>query len=334
MKIQTNNLREILSGLQPGISQKKFVEQATHYIFTGTRLCSYNDRISVSYPFPTDFQCSIPSENFYQVISKLTSKELELTFKDNQLNISSSKVKSGFTCLLEGEVFNLLSSLIIGEEWFEMPKDFTKGVELCLFSASRDLTQKFLSSICVRGDKVESSDDIRISCYTMDRPIPTGFLLPVSSAKELVGYDITHYSLSDSWVHFKLSSGGVFSSRVVLEEYPETEQFFTVEGVFLDLPKELINAVEIVSVLSEGDFDLDKRIEIVLGGKEIICRSSNSSGWIEKKIPFSFKGEAVSFSINPYFLKQILEKSTKMLLAEDRALFDSDSFSHVMALQI
>ncbi len=334
MKIQTKEFQEILSKLQPGISQKKFVEQATHYIFTGKRICSYNDKISVSYPFVTDFQCSISSETFFQVVSKLTSKELELSFKNNQLNITTPKVKSGFTCLLEGEIFNLLNSLTIGEEWFELPEDFTKGIELCLFSASRDLTQKFLSSICIRNNRVESSDDVRISRYTMKGSVPVGFLLPISSAKELLRYTITHYSLLNSWIHFKLSSGGIFSSRVILEEYPETSSFFIVKGINVKLPPELLTAVEMVSILSEGDFDLDKRINIKVEKGTIICRSSNSSGWIEKKIPSSYQGEEISFVINPYFFKQILEKSTEVLVSEDRVLFTSDSFSHILALQI
>jgi DNA polymerase III sliding clamp (beta) subunit (PCNA family) len=334
MKVKTQELKEILRGLQPGISQRKFVEQSAHYIFTGDRICSYNDRVSVSYPFVTDFQCSIPSESFYQVVSKLTSKEVQLELVDNQLRVTSSKVKSGFSSLLEGEVFDILSSLIIKGDWIPLPNDFLKGVELCLFSASTDQTQKFLSSICVRNKWVESSDDVRISCYSMEEGVPESFLLPVSSAKGLLGYNLVSYCINNGWVHFRLDSGGIFSSRIIAEEYPETQSFFNVKGRVVDLPSNLLNVIEIASVLSEGDYELDKQIKLIISESSIVCKGENECGWIEKVIPFSWEGDSISFSINPIFFKQILEKSTRMILSDDRALFKSKSFSHVMALQI
>ena len=334
MKIKTKLLQEILKNLQPGISQRKYIEQAAHYIFTGKRICTYNDKISISYPFPSGFRCSVSSKEFYEVVSKLSVEEINLDFINNELCLSSTKVKSGFTSLQEGEIFNLLDSVLVKGNWLPLPKDFVKGISLCLFSTSRDFTQKFLSSICVRGNTVESSDDLRISSYCMEDTISKPFLLPFNSAKELVSYDISDYSIEDSWVHFKLSSGGIFTSRVILEEYPETKQFLDVEGISLELPHNLLNCIEIVSTLSEGDYDLDKKIEVVLEENHILCKGSNSSGWIEKKIPFSYNGEKVSFFINPLFFKQILEKTTKMTLDEGKALFSSGSFLHVMALQI
>jgi DNA polymerase III sliding clamp (beta) subunit (PCNA family) len=335
MKIQTTELKEILKALQPGIAQRSLIEQAKHYIFTGKNICSYNDRISISYPFPSDFQCSVSADEFYQVTSKLTSKELELELVDNQLLVSGPKVKSGFTSISEGNLFSLLESLGIDKitNWIPLPKDFIDGLKLCLFSASRDQTQKILSSICIRNRFIETSDDLRISSYSMEEGIPDGFLLPTSSVAELIGYKVTDYSLeTDGWIHFKINTGGIFSSRVILEEFPETQSFLKVEGFNFSLPSELLQVVETVGVLSEGDFDLDKRIEICIKRRNIICKSSKDSGWIEKRISFDYKGEELTFSANPIFLKQILEKTTQVTLAEDRALFTSGSFSHVMAL--
>ena len=62
MKIEREELLKVLSAIRPGLAKKDIVEQATHFIFTGQEVLTYNDQICISYPFETDFECSVPAD--------------------------------------------------------------------------------------------------------------------------------------------------------------------------------------------------------------------------------------------------------------------------------
>ena len=72
---------------------------------------------------------------------------------------------------------------------------------------------------------------------------------------------------------------------------------------------------------------------ISMGDHEIKCEARKKLGWVRKSIPFEFKGTVFKIGINPVFLSQILERTTTMKTSEDVALFISESFRHIIALQ-
>ena len=78
----------------------------------------------------------------------------------------------------------------------------------------------------------------------------------------------------------------------------------------------------------------EKKIEIIVDGNKVICKGQKSQGWVEIEEKLEGENEAVSFFINPIFLKQILQKTNSVIIGEGRALFKSDKFEHVMLLSV
>ncbi|MBU0659837.1 MAG: hypothetical protein KKF15_13865 [Alphaproteobacteria bacterium] len=150
---------------------------------------------------------------------------------------------------------------------------------------------------------------------------------------ELIKFDVKKFHVGDSWVYFSTDDGVVFCSRVVKEDYYDVDEYFKFDGTRLRLPKALKDSVDTVHILAEGDFDIDKRIDVKIGDGKISCRGERSIGWIESELDIKFsKEEAIEFAINPIFFSQILDKSTTMTIGEDRALFLSGSFKHLISL--
>lgn len=322
--------------LKPGLSSRGIVEGLNNFMFTGTSLESYNERISVSFPFQSDFKCSVNSDEIYQVVSKLTSEEGELQFVKNQLLLTTKDTKLGVSANIDEAALELLQTINIDgiDSWALCPKDLTKGLSLCNFSASRDMTQRYLSTICIKNNHVISSDDLRISMYTMESSIGTQILLPILSSTELESFKPTEFAFKNRRVYFKTEEGGIFSTLTIPEEYPDVTAFFEGKGEIINLPKQLVETLSAVTILAEGLFDIDKKIELVFKKGKLICKSSKETGWIETELPLEYKGGEVSVLINPIFLKQILEKTTEMIMLEGKAIFISGNFSHVMALCI
>lgn len=342
MKFKKDELLDVLYTVKPGLAKKAIVEQATHFIFTGEDVCTYNDQVSISCPIETDFKCSVPADKFYDVLSKIDSDEIDISLKDNELIIKGKKVKSGLSISTEDEVIKILDEMDFPDDkdWKKLPTDFIDGIKLCMFSVSKDISHPYLSNILVYDNNIMSSDDNRISLYEMKSKIKDRFLIPGTSITSLIDFDIKEYFLGESWIYFVTDDDVIFCSRIVNNETGmsnmiEAEDYFDFDHIQLELPDELLKAIDTTSILADGEFDIDKRIDIIIENGVIKCRGEKQEiGWIEveEKINNFKNNEKIEITINPIFLQQILKKSLIMNYGDDRALFISDNFKHLISL--
>ncbi len=335
MKIKTKELSKVLNKIRIGTIKKSLTGEEQAFIFTEDNILTYNDQICIQHPFTSDFQCSIPANEFYDIVSKIDDKEITLKYlKDkNRLIIKSKSVNANLSVIHQEDILQLIQDLGIDsiKRWKKIPKDFIEGAFLCSFSVSKDATLPYLTCIFVDDKRIISSDNYRISKYTMKSRIRHSFLIPGDSALILSKSEIIEYNVGESWAYFRTEDDAVFAIRLVNEEYVGVDDLFEFEGKKIELPEDLKKTVEAVSILAEGDFDIDKRIEVSIEDKKIKCRGERDIGWMENTLPIDYKGKT-SFFINPIFFSKILEKTNKMVIGEDRALFELDNFQHLISL--
>ena len=336
MKINRDEFIEVLIKIRPGLSRKNIIEQSTHFVFTGKTIVTYNDQISISYPFESDFICSVDADKFYKILFGISSKEIELSFIENKLEIKGKGTKAALVTMQEGPIYERLETLDIDKgRWQKVPDDFLEGLFFCMFSASKDLSLQELTCIFVDKTIMVSSDDIRISQYKMEKGVRDSFLIPASSVSEMKNYNFEEYKVGDSWIHFKTKEEAIFSVRRIQGEFNyEWESFFEVEGEEVIFPKTLKEAIQSTEILAEGDFDIDKEIKVIIENSKIVCRGEGPYGNIEVEEEIKDSSLTLSFFINPIFFKEILEKSGNVIIGDGVALFKSDKFEHVMLLSV
>jgi DNA polymerase III sliding clamp (beta) subunit (PCNA family) len=334
MKVKTEEFREILRKVQPGLATKGIVEQATHFVFTGDDILTYNDAISISYPLETDFECSVPAEALYKLVSKLTEDEIELTMTDGQLHIVSGTTTAGINVSTDKTILDMVDTIGLPEDddWKPLGPDFQEGLGLCIFSASNDITAPYLTCISVEQNRLVSGDDVRVSLFELENSIKDNFLLPALSAVELIKFDITEYALGKSWVYFCTEDDIIFCSRIVVDEYPDVEDWFNVKGPTMIIPSKFKESVDIVAPMSDGDFDIDKQIEVSVKNNELRCRSEGVVGWTQDTSQVKEKMPDIGFKVNPIFLLEVLGKETTMIYEEGKILLLSGKLKHLMAL--
>lgn len=339
MQVKKNELQTILEGLRPGLAKRDIVETLSNFTFSNNRICTFNDQISINHPFECDFECSVDGQNFYSIVVNSPGETVDLVMDGVDLIVSTKESKA---VLKTVEVANILSKIQLPEVkapgWKILPEDFLKGIKLCSFSVSKDLTRPSLTCVAALKDKILSSDGLRISKFNLSKEMRDDFLIPGTSASILVSYPVKRYVKSDSWVHFKTDSDVVFSSRTVLDEFPEVNDYFKVEEVVsFNLPKGLKEIVDSVAIITDQEFAVDRVIKIsfLKKDKKIVCSGYGSLGSFERFCPFK-EGENVQrnvfFDINPYFFSEILNNGSKMTLGEKYALFSEGNFEHVMCL--
>ncbi|KKL67773.1 hypothetical protein LCGC14_2131610, partial [marine sediment metagenome] len=197
MKIKTKELLKALKETKAGTAKKTLTQEEPTYIFTETNLLTYNDQTCIQYPFESDFQCSIPATEFYDIISKIDDKEINLKLTEDKLAIKSKSVNANLSTIQQEDILQLIQDLGIDsiKKWKKLPEDFIEGVFLSSFSVSKDMSQPYLTCIFVDDKRIISSDNYRISRYTMKSRTRQSFLIPGDSALALSKFEVKEYSL-------------------------------------------------------------------------------------------------------------------------------------------
>lgn len=345
MIINRSALLDALKAVKPGLSTKEIIQQSMHVMFMGDCIATFNDAVSVLYPFETDFKCSVNGDEFYKVLDGIKEDEVDVVLDGDTIKINSKKTKAGFSTLVgEQEKVDVLVEKLLAltskPKFFRtLPNDFVKGASLCMFSASKDMTTGVNCCVGVRKNEVFSTDSLRLSRYQMSSKVRDELLIPARDVFELVKYDVVKYGLSEGWVHFQTEDGVTFNCRTMKGEYPfdRIARFFKVPGNEVTLPEELRDVMKNAVVLAAGEVDIAKMVEVTIKKKTITCKSEKERGWMIKEVDCDYKGKELTFNINPIFMVQVLESATTLSLAQggeypDKAFLSSENFTHIIAL--
>lgn len=323
------NREEFLKALQltkPGLGNNG---DKNNFSFTGNKLVTNNDLISISVPMKTDFILSVPSKELLEIISSMSDIDLFLHIENDRLNLSCGKTKAAI------RTFSFFQEeIVLLKEFLPIPKDFLIGLDLCRFSASKDLSFDILGTINIDNKTITSSDNFRISQFTLEKNTKLNINIPTKNITDLIKLPITSFRVENSWIQLKTDNNIIFSIRLIEGDYPKVDNFLKIEnGRNINFPKELKNSVAISFILSEGEQDIDKRITIEVKKNKIVCIGQNEIGKIITEVDFESDKE-FTFDVNPIFFMQILDTITSVTIGENKALFESENFKHIMCLPI
>jgi hypothetical protein len=155
--------------------------------------------------------------------------------------------------------------------------------------------------------------------------------IPGDALKYLISYDVDQYKLVDGAIYFKGKNDALFIVRMGNLPFPAYESYMEGDGIELEFPEAMRSMVDTASVTVDGKIEVDKNVRIEISQGVIKVHSENEVGKIivEEKIDSDVEA---SILINPLFLSTILGITRKIILCENRILFKTDKFRHVVAL--
>lgn len=331
--VNVENLLSVLKMVKPGLAKKDFVESTTHYFFTGEHLLTYNDKVCVSIPF-TDFPgpFSVKANDFYNIISGLKEDELKFKLDDASLMIKTKSTKAKIKVNREDFMLKtMFESLDIENQTkieLNNAKEMKKGLELCKFSASQNAHNITLYCVYISPNMICSSDSYRVSKYKIKENF-NPVLIPVSVIKELVAFDFNAIAQDDNWVHFYCEEGLVFSTRLIDKDYPDLSKVFSAQEkvASIDFPNDFKEIVDYLKVMTD---DEENFIHVTIKDNKLTCKAEKSLGWLQRSSDVKYEGVEISFTVNPTFLKEIINLTDSMEVRESSVYVSSDSFEHVM----
>ena len=345
MIIDREDLIDILLAVKPGVATSDNTSEFATFVFTGTDICTFNDLISVSCPFETDFTALVNANLLFKILSTMSGKQVDITLEDEEkakLKIKTTGAEANISLgMEEAEIYGILEKHnAIKKKWKPMSKDFLDGANLCLLSATTDETQGPYTCIKVHGSKIITADGIgnKTSTFLMETEMDP-FLIKKSAADALnkSGLDVKQYCVTENWVFFQTEEGVVFSTKIWGGEFLDWDKVFDdIQGQRVKIPDELPKAINLASLVTK-DEAMDKAVDIRLKDDLLICSAQTEKGKIVVKREVKYDKDIIDFAINPLFLQELLTGKSKMksmIIGDKQVIFRSGSFYHCIAMRI
>jgi hypothetical protein len=231
-------------------------------------------------------------------------------------------------------------------EWFFLPKGFQEGLELCSFSAGTGPALGVMAGVHFKGNQAISTDNFRISVYTMEEAVPKEFTIPTRIVESLLrlGVAFESLSLSKAWVHFSNKEGAIFSARILSGEYPSGKILglfktmeFDMNAIPLEFPKGLEAPLERAKILAGAEaegWESLSQIALSYSDGNLNVQASKEAGEIIDQVawPENHIEAGIELRVQPDFFKKILgiTRSFRMSPTKKSLLFSSDKFKHIM----
>jgi len=324
MKIKTKELLSILEMLRPGVDTKDIVESMTYYLFSGTDVITYNNKISIQHPFETDFSLFVKANDLYKLLTKTTVETITLSENNEKLNVSSKKFKANLSTIKDEEVSTRIANVansLKNANWHSLPDNFCPSISLCSFTASTQESDGTMTCVNVDGVDCTASDNNRISHAVLNSDVDA-MLIKASEIRNLVAIVPIEYAITKSWLHFKNKENCIFSIRKITGKFPEFIQFFDFTGSKIKLPSDIIEGVDITSIFMNA---VDSAINFKIKDNLCIISIESDNGKVQHRSKLKYKGDEIAFAINPDFLREMMTHSSTITLSDDKAKLQTEN---------
>jgi len=341
--METQALIKITEKVMPGVSNKNIIEEISHIVINNNTMMSYNDRIGISFPIDLPISCSVSAVDFYTAIKKLRNKQVELIKDDTHLNIIAGKTHIKLPSIENQMVLNLIDTLNIDDKSFiGLPPNFLEGLKKIQYIVSDSVDNpQGLFSVCVHENKLLAGDSAKAGQFILDTTelYDKPFFIHKGVIKDILNFNPDSIYVDDNWVYFINDSDAIMACRqanvadvfpinIVLDKF---EKEFTAKHSFSFDP-EFVSELDIFSHFNESDIRSKfMSVEIVDGN--VTFRSSSEKGEVIKETPAEdYKGENVSFMINPIYLQELIKDASKFDFYPGIVRISGDSYSFLIAL--
>ena len=332
MKLNRKLLLTALKAVKPGLGKSNEIDQATKFVFMEGMVCTYNDEVAVSHPLEVDFNGAVPGKEFYGAVDKLKTEEVELVVTGGELLVKGGQSKT--IIRIESEITLPIIDLGMPEddEYNDLPETFAEAVSSCLFSVGKDQNKPLLTCLHVKGTRLESSDNQRVTRFEMGKKakgcFPDELLIPAHAAKSIIDYKPVEYAVTDGWLHFRNADEAMFSCRVFEDEYPDFTEYLKEEGKEITFPDNLSEILDRAVVICDND---NKRVTVSLAANKLTISAEGVNGKFNEAVRVKYDGAGKDFDIHPEFMRTIMRHNKTAIIGK-LLHFKTENFQHVVNL--
>lgn len=333
-----------LESARPGLSQSCIFEQSETFVFKNGYIHTYNDEICCSVKCDLPFEGAVDSKTLLKQIKILGNYWIRIEQNDTSLVIIRDQSQTHIR--LEPTICLDYKSVPTPGKWKRLPKEFAKAVETVAPCAGKNEVIFGMVQVHLTKEFIEACDDYRLCRYKMKTGIKQNMLIRADSLIPISKREMTHFSITPSWIHFRNNNGVRISCRYIIKEdlefenlsvnkdrlYPCIDTVLDIGCETLTLQKKLIQKIIRVPIFVKAS-DRTNSIRFDVVGNILKVSGEGVFGYHEEEFVVDDSGTDFSFKISPALLTQIATKNTSCEVTTDRLKVDSESYVYVACLQ-
>ncbi len=329
MKINREKLLDQLISVRPGLSQREVIEQSSCVVFQDGRIITFNDEVACSRKSCLLIKGAVVAQPFIDVLSKLKEDNITVEVQGEELLLKSGKKRAGIR--METEILLPIESLEKPNKWQKLPDDFGDAVHLVSRCAGKDASEFVMTCVHLHPEWIEACDNYQAGRYKIAIGIKKSFLIRSESLSMVESLNVTKFSQTKNWVHFKNPDGLILSFRKYLDEYPKISKIVKIKGDPLTLPKGIKDSVERAQIFSAENAE-EKKIHLQLKGKVLRLKAEGATGWYEEPLKIKYQGNKMSCLIDPNLLVSLAERNSKCTVDTRRMIAQTGKFRYITVL--
>ncbi len=333
MKINREELLKRLESVLPGLSTREIIEQSSCFIFKDGRVITYNDEIACSQKSLLDIEGAVQAMPLISILHKLKEEIIDISVSkpdQEELLIRGKRKQAGIR--MEADIQLPIESIEKPGKWKRLVGDFSEAISMVQQCAGKDVAQfVIMTHIHITPKWIEASDNYQASRYKIETGIEKPTLVRRDSLKHIISLDMSKFSETENWIHFKNTTGLILSCRRYMEDYPKLSKILKVEGKKVVLPKGLRDAIERAEIFSVEDAE-DNQIIVHIQKGKIKIEGRGVSGWFTEIKKIKYIGRPLSFSVSPELLKELIQKTTICIISESCLKIEIGKFTYVAVL--
>lgn len=323
-----------LESVAPGLSTREYIEQSTCFIFKDKKVYTYNDEITCSHPCCLDMPCVVPAEKLFSLLKdKLRIEEIDITKEDGNLVIRG---KGGRVVQIpiESKIRLPIDSIQQPKNWVRLPKEFDTAVQRLENCVGKDEARFHLTCIHIHPEWIESTNNQIIGRYKVKSGLKKSVLVRQKALDAIKEFNVTHFGLTKTWLHFKNADGLLFSCRTYIEKYPELSEFLEIQGEEVVLPKEMAQVINEAVLFADTSAESDPHILIDLCPGKLVIKSQCIGGSYLKPHKVKYDGKPMRFIIDAGTLRRIIEEEYHCVLGKKSLKASKDKCTYAVFLTI
>lgn len=331
MKINREELLKILTVAAVGLTPREVFEQSHSFVFTKKRLVTFNGEVftSIETPLP-EIRGAVPAEDLLKLLGKFPDEEVEVVVEDSELRVKGGK-RRAFGVTMGAEVHLPYKDVPEPGEWLEIPAELPGTLLQAARVCGRDEAQPRTTEVHVTSSVVEACDNFRLFRYKMETGVEGELLLPASSIEAIGDIPPKKMSIASGWLHLKTKKGHQISLRCSTGKYPDLTTVLQLKS-----PKKIQLPPNLGDILARAEImqDYNSMVGVEISEGSLTLNARKETGWYREQKQVEYSDDPLKFEVNLRFLQEILAKTRKVSIGENKMQIKSGEAVFVVCLEV
>lgn len=331
MKLDRLEFLSVLRTAICGAHQAEVLKQSHCFIFQDESITSFNGEVLAQVKFASNLgEFAVPAYDLIQLVTKFPDKEIDLSMKSQQLVVAGKKRRAGLTT--HNEILLPIKDVSVPKKMSKIKEGTMEALTMAAKICATSHEDYRVSHVHLSPDKIQATDKFRFLRINIDTGL-TPTLVPSEAILAVDGIKVDRVKIEKEWLWLgsKNVRLGICCSN---EEYFKDElvdSVIAIEGAStVQLPKEMSKVVDRALIMAKDD--VTRMSSIILTSRSITVRTQKESGWYEEKQPVKYKGEDMKLFVGLSLFKDLLSKTHKALISQDKIKMEKDGVEFLVCL--